>query len=123
MISVVRPHCGGRDSLYHRMWQCDLSKAVRDAIVPPALLREALEEKDSLMFNLGLIDFDVERERLAKELKKIEKEVDKVESKLNNSKFTERAPVEVLEEQRERLVEWRNKRDQINEALQSLSGL
>ena len=71
----------------------------------------------------GLIDFDVERERLAKELKKIEKEVDKVESKLNNSKFTERAPVEVLEEQRERLVEWRNKRDQINEALQSLSGL
>ena len=64
----------------------------------------------------GLIDFDAERERLAKELKKIEKEIEKAEAKLNNPKFAERAPAEVLEEQRERLTEWQAKRDQINEA-------
>ena len=69
----------------------------------------------------GLIDFDAERERLAKELKKIEKEIEKAEAKLNNPKFAERAPAEVLEEQRERLTEWQAKRDQINEALGNLS--
>ena len=69
----------------------------------------------------GLIDFDAERERLAKELKKIEKEIEKAESKLNNPKFAERAPAEVLEEQRERLAEWQTKRNQVNEALENLS--
>ena len=69
----------------------------------------------------GLIDFDAERERLAKELKKTEKEIEKAEAKLNNPKFAERAPAEVLEEQRERLTEWQAKRDQINEALGNLS--
>ena len=69
----------------------------------------------------GLIDFDAERERLAKELKKIEKEIEKAEAKLNNPNFAERAPAEVLEEQRERLTEWQAKRDQINEALGNLS--
>jgi len=69
----------------------------------------------------GLIDFDAERERLAKELQKVEKEITKVESKLNNPNFVERAPLEVLQEQRERLAEWHAKRDQINESLQNLS--
>jgi valyl-tRNA synthetase len=69
----------------------------------------------------GLIDFDAERERLAKELKKVEKEIEKAESKLNNPKFAERAPAEVLEEQRERLAECQTKRNQLNESIENLS--
>ena len=69
----------------------------------------------------GLIDFDAERGRLAKELQKVEKEIGKVESKLSNPSFAERAPTEVLEEQRERLADWQTKRGQINEALEKLS--
>ena len=69
----------------------------------------------------GLIDFDAERKRLAKELGKIEKEIAKVESKLNNPSFAERAPAEVLEEQRQRLAGWQAKRGQINEAIGNLS--
>jgi valyl-tRNA synthetase len=68
-----------------------------------------------------LIDFDAERKRLAKELGKIEKEIAKVESKLNNPSFAERAPAEVLEEQRQRLAGWQAKRGQINEAIGNLS--
>ena len=68
----------------------------------------------------GLIDFAAERERLNKELLKVEKEIGKVEAKLDNPNFAERAPVEVLQEQRERLTDWQGKRDQINEALQNL---
>jgi len=69
----------------------------------------------------GLIDFDAERKRLAKELGKTEKEIAKVESKLNNPGFAERAPAEVLDEQRQRLADWQSKRGQINEAIGNLS--
>ena len=69
----------------------------------------------------GLIDFEAERKRLAKELGKTEKEIAKVESKLNNPSFTERAPAEVLDEQRQRLAGWQVKRGQINEAIGNLS--
>ena len=51
----------------------------------------------------GLIDFDAERGRLGKELQKVDKEIGKVELKLRNPSFAERAPVEVLEEQQQRL--------------------
>ncbi len=69
----------------------------------------------------GLIDFDAERGRLGRELQKVEKEIGKVESKLSNPSFAERAPAEVLEEQRQRLADWQAKRGQINEALEKLS--
>ena len=89
--------------------------------VPKGTLRIGSPMGDLFLPLEGLIDFDAERERLAKELKKIEKEIEKAEAKLNNPKFAERAPAEVLEEQRERLSEWQAKRDQVNEALVNLS--
>ena len=69
----------------------------------------------------GLIDFDAERDRLGKELQKVDKEIEKVELKLSNPSFAKRAPVEVLEEQRQRLSDWQARRGQINEALENLS--
>ena len=69
----------------------------------------------------GLIDFEAEKSRLTKELNKIDKEIEKVQSKLNNPKFTERAPEEVLDEQRERLSDWKTKHGQLTEALDNLS--
>ena len=69
----------------------------------------------------GLIDFEAEKSRLTKELNKIDKEIEKVQGKLSNPKFTERAPVEVLDEQRERLSDWKAKHGQLTEALNNLS--
>ena len=69
----------------------------------------------------GLIDFEAEKSRLTKEVNKIEKEIEKVQNKLGNSNFTERAPVEVLDEQRARLEEWKAKQVQLTDALISLS--
>jgi valyl-tRNA synthetase len=50
----------------------------------------------------GVIDVGAERARLAKEIGKEEKEVQKVEAKLGNADFIARAPEEVVEENRER---------------------
>jgi valyl-tRNA synthetase len=49
----------------------------------------------------GVIDFDAERKRLAKELEKIAKDVAVIDGRLNNAAFVAKAPPEVLEESRE----------------------
>ena len=69
----------------------------------------------------GLIDFEAEKSRLTKEVNKIEKEIEKVKVTLENTNVTERAPIEVLDEQRARLEEWKTKQVQLTDALISLS--
>src|SRR3990170_2824799 len=51
----------------------------------------------------GLVDFDVEEKRLAKELEKSEVERSGVAKKLDNKEFTDKAPAEVVEKDRARL--------------------
>ncbi|KJS35783.1 MAG: valyl-tRNA synthetase [Rhodospirillaceae bacterium BRH_c57] len=53
----------------------------------------------------GIIDVAAEKTRLDKEIKKQDGEIKKLSGKLNNEAFTAKAPPEVVEEQRERLVE------------------
>jgi valyl-tRNA synthetase len=48
----------------------------------------------------GLIDFAQEAARLAKELKKTEKEFNGVNNKLSNEKFLAKAPAEVIDKER-----------------------
>ncbi len=45
---------------------------------------------------VGLIDPAKERERLGKEIAKLDKEIERIESKLGNAAFVERAPPEVI---------------------------
>jgi valyl-tRNA synthetase len=53
----------------------------------------------------GLIDFEQERERLAREREKLQKEAAKLEAQLANPQFAERAPAEKVNETRERLAD------------------
>jgi valyl-tRNA synthetase len=53
----------------------------------------------------GLIDFAQERERLAREREKLQKEAMKLEAQLANPQFSERAPVEKVNETKERLAD------------------
>ncbi|HEY3931828.1 MAG TPA: valine--tRNA ligase [Verrucomicrobiae bacterium] len=68
----------------------------------------------------GLIDVAAEKTRLTKELEKIESEISKVEQKLNNHAFTQKVPATVLEEHKQRLVEWQNKSSHAKAALAAL---
>jgi valyl-tRNA synthetase len=51
----------------------------------------------------GLIDLDLERQRLTKELEKTEKLVLSARKKLENPDFLDRAKPEVVEKEREKL--------------------
>jgi valyl-tRNA synthetase len=70
----------------------------------------------------GIIDLQAENARLAKEIAKLSSEAAKLEAKLNNADFIARAPEEIVEENRERLVEALSRRDKLNAALARLGG-
>ena len=53
----------------------------------------------------GLIDRDAEASRLHREIEKLQKDKDKITSKLSNPKFVERAPSHVVEKEQQRLAE------------------
>jgi valyl-tRNA synthetase len=70
----------------------------------------------------GLIDVEAEKARLIKELAKNQAEIAKVEQKLNNPAFTQKVPPAVLEEHKQRLIDWQSKRAQLQSAFDSLRG-
>jgi valyl-tRNA synthetase len=53
----------------------------------------------------GVIDFDAEKQRLAKELDKIAKEIKSIEGRLANQGFVAKAPANVIEETRQKLAD------------------
>ncbi len=68
----------------------------------------------------GLIDVEAERVRISKEIEKIELEVKKSEGKLSNASFVDRAPPEVVVQEKERLEDWKIKLAQLGEMLAAL---
>ena len=70
----------------------------------------------------GLIDVEAEKARIEKDIEKDEAEIEKVQSKLNNPAFTQKVPLKVLEEHKQRLVEWQNRLSHAKAALDALKG-
>jgi valyl-tRNA synthetase len=69
----------------------------------------------------GLIDVEAERVRLSKEISNIEIEVKKCQGKLGNASFVDRAPPEVVAQEKARLEEWQAKLVQLGEMLAALA--
>jgi valyl-tRNA synthetase len=68
----------------------------------------------------GVIDLDAERARLEKEQTKARNEIASITAKLSNEAFLNRAPEEVVEEQRERLDELQALSHKLQEAYERL---
>ncbi len=73
--------------------------------VPPRSLKTIVDEATIILPIADLIDLDKERERLQKQIAKLEDDIRKTDEKLGNQQFVERAPPEILEEFRNRKVE------------------
>lgn len=75
----------------------------------------------NLYLNLaGSLDLEAEKERLGKELEKLEQQVAIGEKKLANPRFVEKAPEAVVNGAREQLEATRGKRDEVKKLLESL---
>ncbi|MCX7974738.1 MAG: valine--tRNA ligase [Candidatus Aminicenantes bacterium] len=68
----------------------------------------------------GIVDLEAERKRLKKEIDDLEKEITKLRNRLLNPDFLQRAPTEVVEENRANLAQLESKRIKL---LKSLAGM
>jgi valyl-tRNA synthetase len=71
----------------------------------------------------GVIDIAAERARLEKEVAKAAGEIERIDKKLSNASFVERAPADVVEEQKTRRAEYAAQREKFGAALARLREL
>jgi valyl-tRNA synthetase len=89
---------------------------------PPGVIQAVHGEATLLLPLAGVIDLAAERARLAKERAKAEAEARKVEAKLGNADFVARAKEEVVEENRERLVNFQAEMQRLDAAMARIAG-
>ena len=75
---------------------------------------------EMVIFVHDVIDNAAERERLNKELKRVEKEISVCQKKLGNPKFMDRAPAAVVAENKDRLADYQQSRDALLQNLKEL---
>jgi valyl-tRNA synthetase len=68
----------------------------------------------------GMVDTDAERARLQKELDGCQGEIDRLSARLADEKFTSKAPAQVVEREREKLVALKTKLSTLNKRLSEL---
>lgn len=71
----------------------------------PASASTLVGEMELLIPMAGIIDKEAELGRLEKELAKLEKDIIFVEGKLNNPKFTDKAPADIINKEKEKLAQ------------------
>jgi valyl-tRNA synthetase len=80
----------------------------------PMSATQLVGDMEVLVPMAGLIDKDAELKRLDKELDRLHKEIARLNGKLNNEKFTAKAPTEVVEKEKEKLTEVQNNLSRLN---------
>ncbi len=81
-----------------------------------------LDEATAFLPLEGIIDIGQERQRLSKEVEKLDADLAKIDKKLGNEQFLAKARADVVEEQKERRVEAAAARDKLAGALERLAG-
>ncbi len=71
----------------------------------------------------GLIDKNAELARLNKEVDKIQKDVGRIEGKLNNPKFVDKAPEAVVQKERDKLAEIKTALGKLEEQIEKIQSL
>jgi len=90
-----------------------------DATAPQSALA-LVGEMQILIPLAGLIDKDAELNRLNKEIEKLSKDLAKSTSKLDNPKFIDRAPVEIVEKEKARVAEMQASLRQLGEQVEKI---
>ena len=85
-----------------------------DANAPTAVVGQT-----RLMFKIE-VDVAAETERLSKEIARLESEVVKANAKLGNESFVARAPVQVVETEKKRLIDFLMTLDKLKQQLERL---
>ncbi len=91
-------------SFIKSMARLESIRVLADGEEAPVSVTKLVGGAELLIPMTGLVDKDAELARLDKELEKVVKEIETIESKLANEGFVSRAPAAVVEKERERLT-------------------
>jgi valyl-tRNA synthetase len=108
--------------LVQRLARIDTIASVESQL-PKGAVQIVLDEATFFLPVGDVIDITQEKDRLEREIGKIRNEIATVQKKLGNEKFTSRAPVEVVQENRDRLADFELSEGKLIEALARLSAL
>ena len=89
--------------------------------LPPGGVQAVVEGATLILALDEVVDLPKERERLGKEIGKLDAELVKISAKLNNANFLAKAKPEVVEEQRERQADVTRDRDRLRAAYDRLT--
>ncbi len=98
-----------REAMIHRLGQCETLEIGPDLTRPPESVSKVLSGIEVYVPLSGLADLEIERKRLRKELGEIGGHIRHLQGKLTNEGFISKAPPEVVERERARLAELREK--------------
>ena len=98
----------------------DSVECMRDAVKPSGSAAAVGTGYEVYLPLKGLIDFERERERLAKEEKRLEAEIGRSKSKLENGSFVDRAPADIVQREKERLHSFEENRERVIHLIKSL---
>ena len=93
-----------------------------DGEVPGGSVQIVIDEMTAVLPLGEVIDLAKERERLQREVAKVDGEIAKIQKKLANEQFLAKAPEEVIEEQKERQGEAVQTRDKLAAVFERLAG-
>ena len=82
-----------------------------------SILHEALDDQPA-----GLFDIEEERERLMQQITSANEGILRVEAKLNNQQFVDKAPEEVVQREKDRLSTERSRLENLERSLEELIG-
>jgi valyl-tRNA synthetase len=95
--------------------QAELAEKPQQAL---ALLMDNVEAYLPLA---GMVDLETERQRLDKEAEECQREIGRLEGKLSNEQFLTKAPVEVVEREREKLAGHKDRIARLEERLAAMT--
>jgi valyl-tRNA synthetase len=91
--------------------------------VPPESAMALIGEMKILIPMAGLIDREAELARLEKEIQKIKNELPRIEGKLSNAAFADKAPPEVIQKEKTKLADLRSSLDNLEHQKTKISAL
>lgn len=94
-----------------------------DATPPEKAMSAVVTGAEIYLPLAGLINKEEEIARLEKELDKLNQEVERVQKKLSNPNFVEKAPEHIVDKEREKEKEYLEKRAAVEKRLQELKNL
>jgi valyl-tRNA synthetase len=118
---VATQRIGRHGEHFVRLARVERFEAVES--LPPGGV-QAVVEGATLVLALGeVVDLAREKERLSKEITRLETELAKIAAKLANPNFLAKAKAEVVEEQRERKADATRDRDRVKAAFERLGAV